>query len=57
MPMTPTQPLARALPLILALLALSACVTDPAREETGQGPSGPTVYGQLGVSIDHVSRD
>jgi hypothetical protein len=57
MPMTTTKPPARALPLILALLVLSACATDPSREETRQGSPGPTVYGQLGVSIDHVSRD
>jgi hypothetical protein len=41
--------------LALTLVGASGCATDPSRDETVQGSSGPTVYGQLNVSIDHVS--
>jgi hypothetical protein len=41
---------------IVAVL-ISACATYPAGEDTESHSSGPTVYGQLGVSVDHVSKD
>jgi uncharacterized lipoprotein YajG len=43
--------------LVLAVLLLAACATDPTpqdRDKT-QESSGPTVYGQVSVSIDHIS--
>jgi hypothetical protein len=52
--MMPIKPFAHALRLSLALLLSSACATDASREETKQGSSGPTFYGQVGVSVDHV---
>ncbi|MCF7979095.1 MAG: hypothetical protein K9L82_13960 [Chromatiaceae bacterium] len=34
---------------------LTACVSQPQAVDTASDHSGPTLYGQLGVSIDHAS--
>jgi len=34
---------------------LTACVSQPPAEDTASADSGPTLYGQLGVSVDHAS--
>lgn len=45
-------------PLALVLL-LCGCAADApvqdARDDGADTASGPTIYGQLGVSVDHVS--
>ena len=43
--------------LLLPLLALglSACATDGAVNENKAAEDGPTVYGKISVSVDHVS--
>jgi hypothetical protein len=38
----------------LALL-LTACSANRPVDEAAKGSSGPTIYGKLHVSIDHVS--
>lgn len=42
--------------LLAALLVglLTACAGQPAAEDSASNDSGPTLYGQLGVSIDHA---
>ncbi len=47
---------------LAALGALGGCagempVRQSAAEEPAQSASGPTLYGRLGVSVDHVSTD
>ena len=39
--------------LLIGLLA--ACVRRPQAMDTASDDSGPTLYGQIGVSIDHTS--
>ena len=34
---------------------LSACATDRPVKDTEEVSDGPTVYGQISVSVDHVS--
>ena len=43
--------------LLLPVLALgfSACATDRPVEHTEAASHGPTVYGRISVSVDHVS--
>jgi hypothetical protein len=41
--------------ILVLLITLSACATNPPPEESEDGSSGPTVYGQLSVSIDYIS--
>ena len=43
--------------LLLAVLAigLSACATSRPVKDTETTSDGPTVYGQISVSVDHVS--
>jgi len=41
--------------MLAALLLLSACATNRPTDDSAQDASGPTVYGQVGVSVDHVS--
>ncbi len=43
--------------LLLAVLALGlvACATDRPVTDTEEVSDGPTVYGQISVSVDHVS--
>ena len=41
--------------LLAMLVLLSGCATDPPAEGAAAESSGPTVYGQLNVSVDHVS--
>jgi hypothetical protein len=48
----------RSLPLILTTLLIglpAACVSRPQARDTASDGSGPTLYGQIGVSIDHTS--
>ncbi|MEA3642122.1 MAG: hypothetical protein VBE63_19595 [Lamprobacter sp.] len=48
----------RTLTLILTTLLiglLAGCVSQPQAVDTASDSSGPTLYGQLGVSIDHAS--
>ena len=41
---------------LLALsLGLSACVLDRQAKDTESASDGPTVYGKVSVSVDHVS--
>lgn len=42
-------------PIALLVCLLAACAGQPAAEENASDSSGPTIYGQLGVSVDHVS--
>lgn len=43
---------------LLVLLALMlGCATDRPSEDPERGSSGPTVYGQLSVSVDNISVD
>ena len=55
-----TRPVANlALRLLIPVLALglvTACATDHPVKRTGASSDGPTVYGQVSVSADHVSR-
>jgi len=44
-----------ALVLMLIALALSACASQRAVEEPEAASTGPTVYGTISVSADHVS--
>jgi hypothetical protein len=41
--------------MLAALLLLSACATNRPTDDSAQDSTGPTVYGQVGVSVDHVS--
>ena len=43
--------------LLVAVLAiaLSACATSRPVKDTETTSDGPTVYGQISVSVDHVS--
>jgi hypothetical protein len=41
--------------LLAIVVLLSGCATDPPAEGSAQESSGPTVYGRLGASVDHVS--
>jgi hypothetical protein len=41
---------------VLALHLVAACATDHPVKRTGASSDGPTVYGQVSVSADHVSR-
>jgi len=50
------RPLAFLVPTLLAGL-ISACAHQTATEDHGRADSGPTLYGQLGVSVDHTSID
>jgi len=44
------------LPLVLVLvLGSSACVLDRQAKDTETLSDGPTVYGKVSVSVDHVS--
>ncbi|MEA1053894.1 hypothetical protein U5801_29390 [Lamprobacter modestohalophilus] len=48
----------RTLTFILTTLLiglLTACASQPQAVDTASDSSGPTLYGQLGVSIDHAS--
>lgn len=48
----------RALKWLLSTLCvglLTACASQPPAEDTASADSGPTLYGRLGVSIDHAS--
>lgn len=48
----------RSLTFILSTLfvgLLTACVSQPQVEDTASDDSGPTLYGKLGVSIDHAT--
>jgi hypothetical protein len=48
----------RALAFISSLLfcvLVAACASQPEAEDTASGDSGPTIYGQLGVSVDHAT--
>ncbi len=40
---------------ILLIGLLAACVSQPQAVDTASDSSDPTLYGQLGVSIDHAS--
>lgn len=41
--------------LLLALLMLAACATQVPPEPAREAASGPTIYGQLSTSVDHIS--
>jgi hypothetical protein len=41
--------------MLVLLVLLSACTTNRPAEDSEEGSSGPTIYGQLSVSVDHVS--
>jgi ADP-ribosylglycohydrolase len=43
------------LAVLILLIMLSACATDRRPENTEEQSSGPTVYGQLSVTVDHIS--
>lgn len=48
----------RSLTFILTTLfvgLLTACVSQPQVVDTASDDSGPMLYGQLGVSVDHTS--
>jgi hypothetical protein len=48
----------RSLKFILSTLLVSllvACASQPGAEDAASDDSGPTIYGQLGVSIDHAT--
>jgi hypothetical protein len=48
----------RSLTFILSTLLiglLTACASQPQAVDAATDDSGPTLYGQLGVSIDHAS--
>jgi hypothetical protein len=41
--------------LLLLTLGLSACVLDRQAKDTEPASDGPTIYGTVSVSVDHVS--
>ncbi len=41
--------------LPVLVLGLSACATDRQVQDADETSDGPTVYGQISVSVDHVS--
>lgn len=41
--------------ILFAALLLSACTTDQSNKDRDKESSGPTVYGQINMSVDHVS--
>jgi starvation-inducible outer membrane lipoprotein len=41
--------------ILLAAVLLSACTTNPSQKDRDKESSGPTVYGQINMSLDHVS--
>lgn len=41
--------------ILMLVVVLSACATDRPAEDTHEESSGPTVYGQLSVSVDRVT--
>ena len=41
--------------LLAVSLGLSACVIDRQTKDTEPASDGPTVYGKVSVSVDHVS--
>jgi len=43
--------------LSILLLMLTACATDRPPENTAEGSSGPTIYGQLSISVDKFRSD
>jgi hypothetical protein len=46
------------LPVLALVLLLCGCATDAPVRDTAEDTdraSGPTIYGQLGTSVDHVS--
>ena len=48
----------RSLTFILSTLCvglLTACVSQPQVEDSASADNGPTLYGRLGVSIDHAT--
>jgi hypothetical protein len=42
--------------LVLVLVLVSGCVLDPQVKDTEPASDGPTVYGRVHVSVDHVSE-
>lgn len=55
--MEPTEDYKMNKAISLLLLALAACATNQPAEDTENRSSGPTVYGELSVSLDHISAD
>lgn len=43
--------------IVLLAAALTACATSQTTGERAQATDGPTIYGQISVSVDHVSTD
>jgi starvation-inducible outer membrane lipoprotein len=43
--------------VLSALLLLASCATVPPAADSETASSGPTIYGQVSVSVDHVSTD
>ena len=41
--------------MFVLLFVLSACTTERPAEDGDGSSSGPVVYGQLSVSVDHIS--
>jgi outer membrane biogenesis lipoprotein LolB len=41
--------------ILFAALLLPACATDQSNKDRDKESSGPTVYGQINMSVDHVS--
>jgi outer membrane biogenesis lipoprotein LolB len=41
--------------ILFAALLLSACTTEQSNKDRDKESSGPTVYGQINMSVDHVS--
>jgi hypothetical protein len=43
--------------LALTALLLASCANAPPAEDTDTASSGPTLYGEVSVSVDHVSTE
>ncbi len=41
--------------ILVFLIILSACATDRPQEDNREESSGPTVFGQLSVSVDRAT--
>jgi hypothetical protein len=38
--------------ILVLLIALSACTSNPPAEDEDEGSTGPTIYGQISLIVD-----